>query len=299
MNKITYGLENVHIAFAETVQAESIEVTAPCTTDGEMTVTVTATTLLGADSPKAVKVPVSSEDHNTVTKVASAVVNVLNNNSVISAVFIASLSAGVITLKARAAAANDATLAIAFTVGATGVTVGASTNVAAGATGYGTPVSVPGAVRFAPTPQGQESTFYADNMPYYVVTANNGYTAELEMALVSDAMLAEMLGWSIDDNGMLVEVSTATPKRFALMGQVAGDDKNRRFAYYDCQASRPAKEQKTKGETIEPNTDVLTLTIFPKVVGSLTVVKGVMELSATNTSAYNAFFGAVYEPVFA
>jgi phi13 family phage major tail protein len=159
-----------------------------------------------------------------------------------------------------------------------------------------TPVAIPGAVRFTPTAQGQENTFYADNSPYFVVTANNGYTAELEMALVPDAVLAEMLGWEIDSNGMLIEVADATPKRFALMGQVLGDSKNRRFVYYDCQAARPAKEHSTKGENIEPSTDVLTLTIFPVEIGGKRVVKGVMELSDTNATAYNNFFNSVTLP---
>ena len=163
---------------------------------------------------------------------------------------------------------------------------------------YELPSPVPGAVRFTPTAQGKESTFYADNMPYFMMTANNGYTAELEMAFVPDNILAEMLGWQIDDNGMLIEIASGVPKRFALLCQVEGDDKNRRLAYYDCQASRPDKEQKTKGETIEPNTDVLNLTIFPIEIDGLELVKGVMELSDTNAVEYDAFFSAVYMPIF-
>lgn len=293
-NKVTYGLEDVHIAFKGVVQVESIEVTAGCSTDGEITVTVTSGAIAG--SPLAIKVALAAESHATVSQVASVVCNTLNNNAAVSEDFVASNIGGVIKLTARAVAANDATLAIAFTPGATGVTVGASTNVAAGSAGWGVPLAIPGAVRFTPTAQGQESTFYADNGPYFVVTANNGYTAELEMAMVPDAVLVEMLGWEIDANGMLVEIASAVPKRFALLGQVEGDDKNRRFVYYDCQASRPSKEEKTKGESIEPNTDVLNLTIFPIEIDGKDIVKGTMELSATNATAYNAFFNAVTLP---
>ncbi len=159
-----------------------------------------------------------------------------------------------------------------------------------------TPVAIPGAVRFAPTAQGQESTFYADNGPYFVATSNNGYTAELEMALVPDTILAEMLGWEIDSNGMLVEFTDGIPKEFALMGQVQGDVKNRRFVYYNCKASRPAKELTTKGENTEPKTDVLTLTILPIEHNGKRIVKGTMELNETNATAYNGFFAAVTLP---
>ncbi|MED4783442.1 major tail protein [Brevibacillus choshinensis] len=160
------------------------------------------------------------------------------------------------------------------------------------------PIPIPGAVRWTPEAQGESSTFYADNTAYFVISSNNGYTGELELALVPDAVLAEMLGWELDDNGMLVEVSNAIPKKFALMGQVQGDQKNRRFVYYDCQATRPAKERTTKGESIEVTTDVLNLTISPIEIEGKMVVKGDLELNDTNATAYNSFFTSVYKPVF-
>jgi phi13 family phage major tail protein len=294
-NKVTYGLEDVHIAFKGVAQVKSIEVTHECDLDEEITVTVTGTPLGGS---KAVQVNLGTESHGTVSQVASVVCNALNNHADVGAHYVASHIAGVIYLTAKVVAEDDGTLDIAFTPGTSGVTVGASADVAAGATGWGVPTEIPGAVRLTPTAQGQESTFYADNGPYFVVTANNGYTAELEMALVPDSILATMLGWKVDDNGALIEDADGSPTRFALMGQVMGDDKNRRFVYYDCQAARPAKEHSTKGETIEPKTDVLALTIFPIEIGGIDVVKGVLELSGTNTAAYNGFFSAVYLPVF-
>ncbi|ODA08728.1 major tail protein [Paenibacillus polymyxa] len=163
---------------------------------------------------------------------------------------------------------------------------------------WGAPIPIPGAVRWTPEAQGEQSEFYADNTKYYVATSNNGYTGELELALVPDDILAKMLGWIIDENGMLVEVSDATPKKFALLGQVQGDQKNRRFVYYDCQADRPAKERQTKGESVEVATDVLNLTVSPIELGGRTVVKGDLELNETNTAAYNAFFDSVYTPKF-
>ena len=161
-----------------------------------------------------------------------------------------------------------------------------------------TPVPIPGAVRFTPTAVGESTNFYADNTLYFSYTANNGYTAELEMANVPDAILAEMLGWEIDENGALIEVSDAIPKHFALMAQVQGDKRNRRFVYYNCVASRPAKERATKAESITPATDVLNLTISPIEIGGRMIVRGEMELSDTNQTAYNGFFSAVYVPDF-
>jgi len=162
-----------------------------------------------------------------------------------------------------------------------------------------TPVPIPGAVRWTPTAVGESSTFYADNTAYFTVTANNGYTGELELANVPDAVLAEMLGWEIDQNGMIVEVSDAIPKPFALLGQVLGDKRNRRFVYYHCVASRPAKERTTKNESITPATDVLSLTISPIEIGGKMIVKGDLELSDTNQTVFDGFFDSVYVPAFA
>lgn len=169
---------------------------------------------------------------------------------------------------------------------------------ATGQPAWEAPIPIPGAVRWTPTAVGQESTFYADNTAYFVITANNGYTGELEMALVPDPVQARMLGWEIDDNGMLVEIADAIPKKFALMGQVQGDKRNRRFIYYDCQATRPAKERTTKGESIEVKTDVFNLNISPIEIGEKMLVKGDLELSDTNAAVYNKFFESVYIPVF-
>lgn len=161
-----------------------------------------------------------------------------------------------------------------------------------------TPTKVPGAVNFTPTTVGESSTFYADDTPYFVVTTNNGYTADLELANVPDAIKAEMLGWEIDDNGMLVEIANAQPKAFALLGEVSGDAKKRRFIYYSCVATRPAKAKNTKAETTTPNTDVLNLTINPIEIGGKTITKGDLELSDTNKTVFDGFFAAVYTPTF-
>lgn len=109
-------------------QTETIAVTAACTTDGNLTVAVTSALL---PAPVAVTVAVTTAD-NTVTAVAAKIVAALNASPAIAALFTASNSSGTITLTANSTQANDSTLAIAVTVGSTGVTVGDSTNGTAG-----------------------------------------------------------------------------------------------------------------------------------------------------------------------
>jgi hypothetical protein len=107
-------------------QTETITVTHAVDANGDLPVAITAAAL-GADSPLTVTVAVTTA-LDDVTKTAAAVVEGLNADAKFAAVFTASNEAGVITVTAKAPAANDATLAIAFTVGSTGITVGASTN---------------------------------------------------------------------------------------------------------------------------------------------------------------------------
>ena len=162
---------------------------------------------------------------------------------------------------------------------------------------FATPVALPGIVNLSVNPEGEDSVFYADDIAYHTVQTNNGYKGDLEVALIADSVLAQMLGWDVDDNGMLTERSDGAAQPFALLGQIKGDAANRRFVYYKCTAGRPTVEHSTKGETTEPKTTVLPLTITPFEIDSVYVVKGVLERTVANASVYDAFFGAVYEPV--
>lgn len=161
---------------------------------------------------------------------------------------------------------------------------------------YKETIAIPGAVSFATTPSSEQVVFHADNRRYFVRENNNGYNGTLEMALIPDAIKAEMLGWEIDVNGMLVEVAGGKPKKFALMGQIQGDSRNRRFVYYDVMAMRHGQDSATTGDTIDPDTQSMPVTITPIEVGGQNIVKGDIELSDTNTSVYNGFFNAVLLP---
>jgi len=111
-------------------QSETIQVTHGCSSPGNLSVVVTATTLLGAESPVTVTVPVTA-DMDTAAEVAAEVVAALNSDEDINSVFIATVTgagADTITLTTKDYVANDATLSISFTVGSTGVTVGTSTD---------------------------------------------------------------------------------------------------------------------------------------------------------------------------
>jgi hypothetical protein len=111
-------------------QVETATVVGAITGSGDATFTVTAAGMTG--SPLAVSVAVLNGD--TATVVAGKAAVVLDANANVSAMFIATTNGADLILTAKKAAANDATLNIAFTNGTcTGLTPNAtSANTTAG-----------------------------------------------------------------------------------------------------------------------------------------------------------------------
>ena len=162
-----------------------------------------------------------------------------------------------------------------------------------GAITYGTPFAMPGAVSLTAEPEGDTTPFYADNIQYYVAVANNGYAGDLEIAMTPQEFLTTILGQTIDTNGAVFESSDDINARFALMGEIEGDAKKRRFIYYDCTATRPSAEMNTIEDTKEPQTDTISITMTPR--SSDHIIKAVIEPSTENQEIYDTFFTKVYE----
>lgn len=166
------------------------------------------------------------------------------------------------------------------------------------AEGYGTPIHIPGSRSLSTDPQGEQSNWYADNIPYVTFSSNAGYEGDLEMALFPDTVLAEMLGWAIDANGAIVEDANGKPKSFALLFEIEGDVKNRRNVFYNVTAARPSTENSTTEDSIEPQTETMPITMIPAQFDGRNITKASMEPNETNQTAYDGFFTAVYTPTF-
>lgn len=158
---------------------------------------------------------------------------------------------------------------------------------------YGTPFAMPGATGFSPEPQGETTTFYADDMAYYIAQSNSGYQGELTLAITPNEFITTILGQTQDSNGALIENSNDRTARFALMFEGEGDSAGRRWVYYDCTATRPNREHSTTEESITVGTESMTITIKPR--SSDRAIKAVMERTTENAEAYDAFFDEVYE----
>lgn len=157
--------------------------------------------------------------------------------------------------------------------------------------GYGTPISIPGAVSITLEQQGELTPFWADGIKYYIASSNGGYEGDLEVALIPDAFREDILGEVADQAGVLFENTNAQTKEFALGFQVDGDTTPTLFWFFNCTATRPSVEAKTTEDTKEPNTDTLTVSCGADDDG--------MVRAKTTEKAYEAvkeaWFTKVYE----
>ena len=158
---------------------------------------------------------------------------------------------------------------------------------------YETPVPIPGAVSMSLAPQGETNTFYADNIAYYVSTANNGYQGDLEIAVIPDSFRKDVLGETEDETSkVLIENASAEAKPFALLYQFEGGQKASLRVLYNCSAARPNEDGSTISETKTPSTETLSITASPLADGK---VKAKTTDTTTETVIQN-WFKSVWQP---
>ena len=158
---------------------------------------------------------------------------------------------------------------------------------------YATPVAIPGAVSLSLDAEGASSPFYADGVVYFRSTANNGYSGDLEIALIPEWFRTDVLQEEKDSNGVLIERSDVTESvYFALLFEFDGDVNAIRHVLYNCTASRPSIESQTKESSIEPGTETLALTADPREDGLVKSRTG----DETSTATYNNWYKTVYVP---
>lgn len=159
---------------------------------------------------------------------------------------------------------------------------------------YATPKAIPGAVSISLDAEGDSSPFYADGIVYFRSVSNNGYSGDLEIALIPEWFRTDILQEMLDSNGVLVEKSdNAESVKFALLFEFDGDVRAIRHVMYNCTASRPSIESETKEDTIEPGTETLSLTADPREDGLVKSRTG----DTTSAETYQNWYKTVYIPV--
>ena len=162
-----------------------------------------------------------------------------------------------------------------------------------GAFTYAAPQAIPGAVSISLDAEGDTSPFYADGIVYFRSNTNNGYSGDLEIALIPEWFRTDILLEEKDSNGVLVEKSTITEMpKFALLFEFDGDVHGIRHVLYNCSASRPGVSSQTKEDKIEPVTETLSLTADPRADGLVKARTG----DTTTEETYNNWYQSVYVP---
>ncbi len=157
---------------------------------------------------------------------------------------------------------------------------------------YATPVAMPGAVSLSLDANGEPSNFYADGYAYYTISNNMGYEGDLELAMVPESFRTDVLKESLDANKVLVENANVETANFALLFEFDGDVKKIRHVLYNCSAARPGIESSTNEDSIEVQTETLSLTASPLESG---IVKA-RTSDTTTEEAYNNWYKQVYLP---
>lgn len=160
-----------------------------------------------------------------------------------------------------------------------------------GAVSYGSTKRISGAVSIALTSDTSDNPFFADNHIYWRSSSSQGYTGTIEFARLPEDFRKDILGETVDTNGVILETSSDTTSPFALIFQVEGDEDEEMKLLYYCTVTRPPMDANTMTDSTTPDTVTLDLTVSPRPdTGEIKASTG----TATATSVSTAWTSSVY-----
>lgn len=167
-----------------------------------------------------------------------------------------------------------------------------------GSATYAAPKAFPGAVSLSLEPQGESNPFFADNIEYWAGISNAGYEGDLEIARIVDDFKKDVLGYKTGGNGLVYEDTNVTVKNFALLFQFEGDEHATRHVFYNCTATRPNVSGQTRSDTVEPQTETISISASSIYVSALdtNVSKAEVDNVTATAAVYSAFYSAVTLP---
>lgn len=159
-----------------------------------------------------------------------------------------------------------------------------------GSVTYGIPARIPGAVTLTLNTNVTSTDIPADDLDAYAtLSKDNGYTGSVEFTHLSDEDRVEILGNSIDENGVLIENEGDRPNEQVLLFEIDGDAAKKRHALYNVLMTKPSVNAKTGKE---PQSDTLDLRARPAVdTGN---IKASVPNDEEHKEVYAKWFDTVY-----
>lgn len=161
-----------------------------------------------------------------------------------------------------------------------------------GTPSFGTPVAIPGAVNLSLSKNGDTTVFYADDGVYIEIGNNASFDGDLEIALIPESFRVAALGETVDDKGVVETPAEPELGHFALLFEFAADKKAVRHVLYNCTASQNELAGATKGETVEVQTETLSLSAKPLPGGGPVKAK---SGDGVDETAYDNWYKTVYQ----
>lgn len=166
-----------------------------------------------------------------------------------------------------------------------------------GSATYGDVITFPGARSLSLEPQGAGEPWYADDGVYYYNSAPTSRQGDLEMARIIDEFKKQVLGYTQDAKGLLLENMNPEEVHFALLFETMNDKQRRRYVMYNCMATAPTVGSATIEGSKEPQTESSTITSMGIWVESLGMWIGHAETTPeTDATSFANWFSAVQLP---
>ena len=126
----------------------------------------------------------------------------------------------------------------------------------------GTPYHQAGAVNLEVSPEGDDYTFYADNVAYFSQYLDNGFSGSLEVAKFDDSFKTQFLGYQAggQTNGGIAQIKGAVKPACYLVWEFRGDSKHRRVIAYNVTLGAINREYATLEDSVEVATESVDIT---------------------------------------
>ena len=135
-----------------------------------------------------------------------------------------------------------------------------SVNDETGQVTLGTPYKQTGAVGWSPEGQGENYTFWADNMAYYSSYTTGSYEGDLVVARFDDEFRKQFMGEVELEDGGIAEVKNPVKPSIYMMYEFQGDKGPERVIWYNGSLGVINREAATIEDSVEVQTETISLT---------------------------------------